>query len=172
MYIFIIALSLASTSKFSSKKRINKEKILEQPKKDTSKDKKEVINNFPTVEGFYYPLLNFNEIKEKGNFFNFHFTSKKEIFPVRKGIVLFVGKEKDLPGYTVVIYHSPGYISFYSNLEEVKVIKGDLIRNIFEPIAIANKNLIFSLKRSFKENVIENIDLKKFLKKRDTYIKT
>ncbi len=174
MYILIALLALASNSKFSSKNRITKEKPVVSPSKDAIPDtrKKEISNNLPVLKGFYYPLVNFSEVKEKENFFSLHFTGKKEVFPTSKGIVLFVGKEKDLPGYTIVLYHSPGYISLYSNLEEVKIIKGDMIKNIFEPLGVANKNLIFSLKKSFKDNIIEKVDVKKFLKKRDNYNKT
>ncbi len=48
------------------------------------------------------------------------------IRPVREGIVAFTGW-KDGYGYSIIIHHLDGYISFYGHLRKITVRKGEMV---------------------------------------------
>lgn len=144
-------------------------KIAISKKIENPKEKLTTVNT--TNKDFFYPVNQVNISKayqesgsDKNSGLDFFLSSNTEIFSCSPGVVIFSGEKNGL-GNTLFVYHNDGFISIYYNLSQLKVNKGDYIKNLDTIIAYADTSFHFELRQQTKTGII-TLDPKIKLKKR------
>ena len=182
----VVSSKLDSTKSLDSKKSIstssgaitvsNKNNPLE---KNTSKTatitptdtSDKVIFKNPDIndtKNFLFPIKNPSILKayKEGSYSGIDFKVPKSsnVYAVAPGMVIFSGEKPSL-GKSIFIYHSNGYVSIYTGLEEVRLKKGDYVNNTDSIIAQASDDFGFEFRKRTNDGTIP-LDPNKFLKKR------
>lgn len=138
------------------------------PVKTTTKDKSLKYASAPGNANLLYPIENIS-IKsgyKQGSFkgLEFKVDSNTDIKSSAPGMVIFSGNKASL-GNTIFVYHNNGYITIYSNLENVKYKKGDFIKSSDKTIGTASNSFKFELRQRTDKGVVA-VDPTNLLKKR------
>lgn len=151
-------------------------KIKPEPKQEKSSDEHEKnkdLADSPKViskDTFYYPVSDFSILtsfssENNNNGIELKIKDKTSIKTAAPGFVIFSGKKGGLDGNLVVIFHNNNLLTIYSNLSDIRVKKGDYIKDPNTVIATASGSLYFELRKKTDKGTIP-IDPKTILERR------